>query len=233
MLSEAKEIIKDYYDNSKGSETLFKLMKLNRDKSQNILTLTKFDKKIKLNQLKMTWEYTRTLPMMLHFIELFFYILISNSQNIIYACMIFSMYENAGLISLFYPVAVFGWAQLEEKRPGKYFWGVVRYYTTGLLFFKFALNLDIFSGGLQSKSFEELSALFKFGIYDFKEIGELLFYMLPEILILCFLMLHEIKLKLIGLYDVKEEDVEPVLDGIERSIQKGDEEAVKAKRIET
>jgi hypothetical protein len=35
------------------------------------------------------------------------------------------------------------------------------------------------------------------------------------------------------LYDKKEEDVEPVLDGIERHIQKGDEDAVKSKRIET
>jgi hypothetical protein len=37
---------------------------------------------------------------------------------------------------------------------------------------------------------------------------------------------------LIGLYDRKEEDVEPVLDAIERNIQKGDEEAVKARKIE-
>jgi hypothetical protein len=31
-------------------------------------------------------------------------------------------------------------------------------------------------------------------------------------------MLHEIKLQLIGLYDRNEEDVEPVLDAIERNI---------------
>lgn len=57
--------------------------------------------------------------------------------------------------------------------------------------------------------------------------------MMPEILILCFLMLHEIKLKLMGLYDKDEEDIEPVLDGIQRNILKGDEEAVKAKKLET
>jgi hypothetical protein len=33
--------------------------------------------------------------------------------------MIMSMYQNAGLISLFYPIAVFGFAALEEKRPKK------------------------------------------------------------------------------------------------------------------
>lgn len=57
--------------------------------------------------------------------------------------------------------------------------------------------------------------------------------MIPEILILCFIMLHEIKLQLLGLYDEIEEEIEPVLDGIERNVQKGDEEAVRRKRIET
>jgi hypothetical protein len=104
------------------------------------------------------------------------------------------MYENAGLISLFYPIAVFGWAQLEEKRPGTKFWVVVRTYTTYLLFFKFLLNLDIFYSVLKSESFVQISAYFKFGIYEYKEIGPLVEYMIPEILILCFLMLHEIKL---------------------------------------
>ena len=43
-------------------------------------------------------------------------------------------------------------------------------------------------------------------------------YMMPEIAILCLLMLHEIKLQLIGLYDQKEEDVENIVDGIERNL---------------
>jgi len=110
MKTEAKEIIQNHYDNLKGEQELFKLLKLNRDKSQKLLDITKFDKRIKLRQMKMTWDYTRTIPMLLHFIETFFYILISQSQNIIYFAMIFSMYQNAGMISIFYPIAVFGWA---------------------------------------------------------------------------------------------------------------------------
>lgn len=197
------------------------------------MSITKFDKKIKLNQMKMTWDYTRSLPMMLHFIETFFYMMISNSQNIVYFSMIFSMYENAGLISLFYPIAVFGWALLEERRPGNKFWTVVRYYTEMLLAFKFLFNLDFFAVWLQSEGFVVYSAYIKIGIYDLDNLEDLILYMMPELLILCFLMLHEIKLQLIGLHDQNEEDIEPVLDGIERNLLKGDEEAVKAKRIET
>lgn len=101
----------------------------------------------------MSWDFTRSLPMMLHLIETFFYILISQSQSIIYFSMIFSMYMNAGFISLPYPIAVFGWALLEERRPGKQFWLFIRYYTEIILGFKFILNLDFFSFILQSKAF--------------------------------------------------------------------------------
>lgn len=77
MTIEAQELIENHYDNLEGEKELFKLIQLNRDKSQSILALTKFDKRIKLNQMKMTWDYTRSGPMLLHFVETLFYILIS------------------------------------------------------------------------------------------------------------------------------------------------------------
>lgn len=101
---------------------------------------------------------------------------------------------------MFYPISVFGWALLEETRPGAQFWKIVRYYTEALLAFKFFFNLDIFSVLLESESFVQISAFFKFGIYDFDQLDLLILYMMPELLILCFLMLHEIKLQLLGLY---------------------------------
>lgn len=79
MTTESKEIINNYYDNLTGQDELFKIMKMNKDKGASLLSLTKFDKKIKLNQMKMTWEFTRTVPLLLHFIETFFYIMISQS----------------------------------------------------------------------------------------------------------------------------------------------------------
>jgi len=36
--------------------------------------------------------------------------------------MIYSTYENAGLITIIYPFMIFGWALLEETRPNKTFW---------------------------------------------------------------------------------------------------------------
>jgi len=36
--------------------------------------------------------------------------------------MIYSTFENAGLITIIYPFMIFGWALLEETRPTKLFW---------------------------------------------------------------------------------------------------------------
>jgi hypothetical protein len=51
---------------------------------------------------------------------------------------------------MFYPIAVFGYALMEENRPSHNFWRVVRVYTTGVLFLKFILNLGFFDKVLDS-----------------------------------------------------------------------------------
>lgn len=56
--------------------------------------------------------------------------------------MLLSMYSTAGLISIFYPIAVFGYAMLEETRPRKEFWWVVLIYTQVVLSVKFIVNLE-------------------------------------------------------------------------------------------
>jgi len=124
------------------------------------------------------------------------------------------MYENAGLISLIYPLSIFGYALLEETRPRNFFWKFIRIYTTIILFMKFIFNLDYFSPYLQSDDYLYWEGLLKIGIVDYNELGKLLMYMLPELMIIMFIMLNEIHLKLTGLYYTIETDVESVIDGI-------------------
>ena len=152
--------------------------------------------------------------MILKLNETFFYMIISNTQNLIYLSMMYSMYENAGLISLIYPLSIFGYALLEETRPRNFFWKFIRIYTTIILFMKFIFNLDYFSPYLQSDDYLYWEGLLKIGIVDYNELGKLLMYMLPELMIIMFIMLNEIHLKLTGLYYTIETDVESVIDGI-------------------
>lgn len=64
-----------------------------------------------------TWEFTRMNSLLPKYVETFFYILISNTDNIIYLSMMASMYQTAGIVSFIYPILIFGYALLEETRP--------------------------------------------------------------------------------------------------------------------
>lgn len=216
----------------KGGEELTRLLARTRgDSSLSLLQITNFDKKTKLKQLRMTSAFTRPFPMFVRLIETCFYMLISQTQNLIYFSMISSMYMNAGIISVFYPLTVFGYALLEEARPHRKYWETVRTYTQCVLMFKFALNLSIFDSVLQSNTFNSVSAYVKIGIYEYKSLKDLTLYMMPEILIISFIMLNEIKLKLLGLYYENEMEVESIQEGIQRNIVKGDEEAMEERKI--
>lgn len=59
-----------------------------------------------------------------------------------YFFMILSQILNAGLVSIAYPFAVFGYALMEEGRPGKSFWRTMTVYTFIILFLKFLVQLD-------------------------------------------------------------------------------------------
>ena len=102
-----------------------------------------------------TWEFTRPYSMAFKIIETFYYIIISNTHNLIYIFMILSMFNNAGLISLVYPVSVLGYALLEENRPRKEFWDFVRLYTTFILGLKFIWNLEIFNNYAHTEMFNK------------------------------------------------------------------------------
>lgn len=66
-----------------------------------------------------------------------FEVVISNFSFFAYTFMIFSQLVSAGLITIIFPFAVFGYALMEEARPGKSFWNFMIWYTLFILFMKF------------------------------------------------------------------------------------------------
>lgn len=149
MYDESIDIIRNIYDNTEGSKNMALLISRAK-RGKNLLTLTNLDKKIKLVNMPRTFEFTRPYSMLQKLLETMFYIIISNTQSFIYMSMIWSMFMNAGIISLIYPILVFGYALLEETRPRKEFWVFIREYTTFILFLKFVMNLSIFDNVLGS-----------------------------------------------------------------------------------
>jgi len=77
-------------------------------------------------------------------LETFFYVMISNTETCLYLSMMFAMFVNAGLISVIYPLSMFGYALLEETRPRNHYWKFIQSYTTVILIIKFLFNLAVF-----------------------------------------------------------------------------------------
>lgn len=99
------------------------------------------------------------------------------------------------------------------------------------MMFKLFLNLSLFDKILRSDKFNSVSSYLKIGIYEYSHPIDLIMYMMPEIFIICFIMLNEIKLKLLGLYYENEMEVETIQEGIQRNMEKGDEEVLEQKKI--
>ena len=99
--------------------------------------------------MKKTWDYTRFYSMIFRYIETLFYIIISNTGALIYTAMMYSMYQNAGIITIFYPASLFGYALLNEVRPNYKYWRLILTYSICLLTIKFICSLYVVRHELQ------------------------------------------------------------------------------------
>ncbi len=142
--------------------------------------------------------------------------IVSNTSVLACFFMIVSMYTNAGLISIIYPFAVFGYARLEETRPPKAFWRFTLYYTLFVLLAKYVSNLDFVDAVMADSTMAMLDSYFKSGLHHYEETGELVWNMLPEIMIVALILCHEIVSQSTGLYDRSELDTETVPQAIDR-----------------
>jgi hypothetical protein len=136
-----------------------------------------------------------------------FSVIASNFYNLAYFFMILSMYWNAGLISLGYPIAVFGYALIEETRPGKKFWTIMIVYTMMILITKFVLQLPFWKETKVDAIFSYSNWL-NLGLKVIEDPIDQMYYMLPEIFIIATIMFNNIYINLIGLEKESEPQIE-------------------------
>jgi hypothetical protein len=115
--------------------------------------------------------------------------------------MISSLYTNAGLVALLYPFAVFGYALLEETRPGKVFWRTILAYSLSVLFLKYVINLNIIHTTLSETNWPLIDGFVKFGLHHLETTKDLVWHMLPEMLIVMSILCHEIVEQFTGLLE--------------------------------
>jgi hypothetical protein len=165
---------------------------------------------IKFQDMPRTSNFMNFKNLFASWMKLIFQIFLCNLDFFVYLCMIYSMMQNAGLISIIYPFSVFGYALLEEIRPTRSYWDFILKYTIVILFIKFAINLECFDAVFDSNLYDYVESTIKIGFYEIDDLGSLFIYMLPEVLILVCLMQLQIYFKLIDLYDKTEMDIESI-----------------------
>jgi len=117
--------------------------------------------------------------------------IICNTQKLAYFFMLLSIFTNAGLISIVYPLAVFGYALLEETRPSKRFWRIMLYYSISVICLKCIMNLQY----IEEYKPDELSyyeSILNLGLHNVANSYGMFTHMLPEILILTSILFNEI-----------------------------------------
>jgi hypothetical protein len=146
--------------------------------------------------------------------------------------MIISLYVNAGMCSIIYPFAVFGYALLEETRPRRHFWTFMLWYTIFLLMAKFSWNLSILEHSItKNEAYLAINGYLHFGLRKYDSLVELTAYMLPELFIVFFITMNEIKLNMIGLFYQIEDDIEVLPDAFTRTIKGQNEELEDKKAV--
>jgi len=70
-------------------------------------------------------------------------IVASYTEWICYIFMLVATYSNGGLLYMVYPAIIFGYALLEEYKPGARFWYIIIFYTQFIIFLQFTVQLNL------------------------------------------------------------------------------------------
>lgn len=90
-----------------------------------------------MKEMKRVQDFSQFGKLLRAYFTLIIEIIVTYSDSICYIFMIISMMKNAGLISLLYPIVVFGYALMEEINPRKKIWYTIMIYTEVLILIKF------------------------------------------------------------------------------------------------
>jgi hypothetical protein len=67
----------------------------------------------------------------------------------------------------------------------------------------------------------EIFGYIKLGLFSYESLQDIIIYILPEVCILCLLMVNSIYLRMLGFRNQSEHDIEDIINGIHRTIERG------------
>lgn len=151
--------------------------------------------------------------------------ILSNTEFFCYLAMIICMIMNGSILSLVYPISIFIYALLEEKRPRKGYWLFILNFTAGVLILKFLFQTYPFSNWVVGtwvspekdsvtpvvNSLNDFLMAMRFGLENLEESGRnFVKFFFFECLILLTVTLHIIILIFGGVWTQREVEAESI-----------------------
>jgi hypothetical protein len=209
-----KAVLKDYEHDSKVR---------NERRLDTVLQIPKDERA------KATEKASKGGKVLLSYASLLFQLLLSNSSIICYLLMIVSMIMNGSLLSLVYPISIFIYALLEERRPSKRYWMFILYYTAIVLVLKFLFQTYPLSEWLtqdfdendvnqleSNKSANDYLRTIRLGLEVVVDGRNFIQYFLFEALILLAVTLHIFVQVFGGVWQSREVETENIKDAAAR-----------------
>lgn len=170
---------------------------------------------------------TKGLKVLIAYYSLLINMALSNSAFFCYMFMVICMIMNGSILSLIYPISIFIYALLEEKRPGKFYWIVILNYTAIILVLKFMFQTYPLSEYITHKfvpentdneiitpninSVNDYLRSFRLGLENVESSGRnFVDYFLFETLILLSVTLHILILVFGGVWSQREVEAESI-----------------------
>jgi len=165
--------------------------------------------------------------MFVKYIKLINQIFSSNLDIVCYLSMMMTTFISPGILTMVYPLSIFGYAIIEETKPGKKYWLSVVLYTQIIIICEFIITFDFWQKDIGTQNFEdnnfELNCiLFQtgFNILHYKN-GKLylLYFFMPKIAILWSAMTFLHNEIILDLYEEKEQNKESIGEAYTRYIR--------------
>ena len=170
---------------------------------------------------KLFKEYLRTFYFIEHIILFLQSIIIKHFNWICYFFMILDHMLNGSLITLVYPLSIFGFALLEYPRPKKIYWILVLYYTFIIMCVKFFIQLKIILMILDEDNYSQLiNNLYHYRIgfkyYNSSFSNDFMKYIFFDAVIIICILINRNLLISEGLWFNREEEIENIYEASER-----------------
>ena len=152
------------------------------------------------------------------YLNLVYKIVASYTEWICYIFMLTSTYNNGGLMYMVFPLMIFGFALLEESKPGKRFWFFTIIYTQIIILVQFTVQLTAWEYFLENplKAFFVWTEFWNLGLVHIKNFtfSSCFSQFFPEILIVMSVLVHVQAETLEGVFDKKHYDFESFEEGL-------------------